>query len=172
MGRPRAVNGTGERPPVTLRPARREDADRLREWRNDPVAVAYSVTGEAVSPAEHASWVAARLDDPDTRLWIAEEGSVPVGQVRVDIRGTTGTVSIAVAAEHRGRGLAVAMLLAMIEALSRSGPVDRLEALADPRNIASVQAFRHAGFGASAVAEDGFIRLHRDLAPTRAENGL
>ena len=78
-------------------------------------------------------------------------------------------MSIAVAAEHRGRGLGVAMLLAMIEALPRSGVVTHLEALIDPRNTASMRAFEHVGFSGSSVAENGFIRLQREVV--RAHDG-
>src|SRR4051794_32881053 len=82
---------------VTLRPARAGDAPLLLAWRNDPETRRWSFSQGEVTAAEHAAWLAARLQDPATLLLVAEVDGAPAGQVRVDRADGVGVVSIAVA---------------------------------------------------------------------------
>jgi UDP-2,4-diacetamido-2,4,6-trideoxy-beta-L-altropyranose hydrolase len=164
------MTAAGQRPAVTLRPARTDDADRVMEWRNDGDAVRFSVTGRPVSETEHRRWFTAMLADGHVRLWIAEESGEAVGQVRLDATEGTGTVSIAVARGHRGRGLAVPMLRALIEVVAADGDVRRLKALTHPDNASSLRAFERAGFRRQDAPEGAFLVLLREL-PVGARPG-
>ncbi len=161
MGRPGPVTAAGQRPAVTLRPAREDDVTRIMEWRNDGDAVRFSVTRRPVSEVEHAQWFSAQLADGTVRLWIAEEAGDPVGQVRLDVTEGTGTVSIGVATQHRGRGIAETMLRAMIEAVAGDDDVRLLKALTHPDNTSSLRAFERAGFRRVGASEGGFVVLLR-----------
>jgi spore coat polysaccharide biosynthesis protein SpsF len=131
---------------VYLRPAIASDADDVLRWRNEPDAVRRSGTGRPADPAEHRDWFAGRLDDPATRLWIAELDSTSVGFVRVDVASAVGTVSIAIDADRRGHGLGTAILHAVLERLEGDFQIEVLEALVQPDNVASLRAFQAAGF--------------------------
>jgi RimJ/RimL family protein N-acetyltransferase len=144
---------------LALRAATAGDSARLLEWRNDPAAVAFSVTGRRVADAEHDRWLRKRLDDPDTSLWIAEDRGTAVGQVRVDRVGAVGTVSIAVAPDHRGRRLATAILFAMLDELDRAGAVTELRATVHPDNTPSLRAFEKVGFVPTGERDRGFVIL-------------
>jgi RimJ/RimL family protein N-acetyltransferase len=157
------MTAAGQRPAVTLRPARQDDAARIREWRNDGDAVRFSVTGRPVSTAEHRRWFTALLADASARLWIAEQAGTALGQVRLDVADGTGTVSIAVAPEHRGRGVAVAMLGALVDSVAGDQDVRRLRALIHPDNASSLHAFERAGFRRAGAAEGGFVVLLRQV---------
>jgi UDP-2,4-diacetamido-2,4,6-trideoxy-beta-L-altropyranose hydrolase len=148
---------------VTLRAATALDAPLLLELRNDPDAVRFSVTGREVAPAEHVDWLVARLADPDTRLWIAEEDGVAVGQVRVDLRDGTGTVSIGIAPAHLGRGIGPAVLQAMVVEIERDARVHALRAVARAENRASRRAFERAGFQGRERHDRDFIVLERSV---------
>src|ERR1035438_6256290 len=71
MGRPGPLTAGHQEAEVTLRPATEDDSGVLLEWRNDPEAVRFSVSGRAVTPVEHREWLSGRLADPGTFLWIA-----------------------------------------------------------------------------------------------------
>src|SRR5487761_22820 len=114
MGRPGPLTAGEPRAEVTLRPATEDDSDVLLEWRNDPEAIRFSVSGRGVTPAEHREWLSGRLAHPGSRLWIAEQAGTAVGQVRVDMEDGIGTVSVAVAPSQRGLGLGSAVLQAMV----------------------------------------------------------
>jgi UDP-2,4-diacetamido-2,4,6-trideoxy-beta-L-altropyranose hydrolase len=153
------VKATGSTPQVTLRRVRSDDAELMREWRNDHDAVRFSVTGRPVTPDEHAAWFARQVDDPARLFWIAEQMGRPAGQVRVDVTGSEGTVSIAVAPEQRRRGIGTSILQAMLSEIVHHPEVRTLTALAHSDNVASVRAFERAGFRHVGQAERKFVRL-------------
>jgi UDP-2,4-diacetamido-2,4,6-trideoxy-beta-L-altropyranose hydrolase len=108
--------------------------------------VRFSGTGRAVSPQEHGAWLAARLAQQQPRLWIGEVDEVPVGQVRLDVEGASGEVSIAVAPEARGRGHGQAMLRSL-QAIAAADPeVDLVVALVHRDNAASLRLFAACEF--------------------------
>lgn len=146
---------------VTLRRATVDDANRLMEWRNDPDAVRFSVSGTWIEKEEHERWLRAHLEDPATRLWIAEEAGQAVGQVRVETEGAVGVVSIAVAPGHRGRGLGSAILRAMLSEMGRDRTIQTLKATVHPDNVASLRVFERAGFRPRTGRTRGFLVLER-----------
>jgi RimJ/RimL family protein N-acetyltransferase len=129
----------------------------LLEWRNESDAVRFSASGRPVTTAEHERWFTrVRSDQSGTTIWIIEDSGTPVGQVRVDVENSVGVVSIAIAVEHRGRGIGPNALRAMVAAVSAEGEVRLLRALAHADNSRSLRAFEVAGFHRTAVAENGF----------------
>lgn len=115
--------------------------------RNDPDAVRYSVSGRAVTSEEHGHWFSAVRSDPSRcHIWIAEDGAETVGQVRIDLNGDSGAVSIAVGVGHRGRGIGTAMLKAVVAQVGIDGAPSRLTAVVRSDNAASLHAFAAAGF--------------------------
>lgn len=128
---------------MRLRPATLDDAERLREWRNDPETVAASLTGRAVEPEEHQAWLELVIDHPGDRLLIVEDGGEPVGQVRLQ-RHESGEVEvhIGLARDVRGRGLGRAALDLAWEEADAEVLVARVLA----ENQRSLRAFAAAGF--------------------------
>ncbi len=148
MGRPGALTAEPRSgPEITLRAARDEDSEMLMTLRNDPDAVRYSVSGRAVTSEEHGHWFSVVRGDPSRcRIWIAEDGAETVGQVRIDLSGDCGVVSIAVGVDHRGRGVGTAMLKAVVARVGLDGAPSRLTAMVRSDNAASLHAFAAAGF--------------------------
>jgi RimJ/RimL family protein N-acetyltransferase len=153
---------------IALRAARPDDARRLLEWANDPATRAASFDREPIAWQEHVAWLAAVLDDPARRLWIAEEAGVPVGQVRVDRAADgVGVVSIGLAAGARGRGLGREVLALGLAAAAAELGIHRARAIVRAANLPSRRLFEGAGFAPSAgVATPGpadALTLEADL---------
>jgi UDP-2,4-diacetamido-2,4,6-trideoxy-beta-L-altropyranose hydrolase len=163
VGRPGPLTVERKRPHVTLRAAREDDVTLIRALRNDADAVRFSKSALPVSETEHARWFATALADPRMRLWVAEENAIPVGQVRVDVDGSTGVFSIAVAAAARGRGLGQAMLRLALAEVERQHLATTMTAATHPENTASIHVFERVGFKRRAVTEDGFVVLELEL---------
>jgi len=142
---------------LRLRPATSDDAAELLRWRNDAQTRAMSVARGPVEPSQHAAWLAAALRSADRRLYVAEDGG-PVGQIRLDRCGPGAfEVSVTVAPEARGRGLAATMLRAAEETALALG-ASLLTAWIRLENEASTRAFKRAGY-------HGFARRERDGEP-------
>lgn len=133
---------------LRLRTAGPGDRRRTWEWANDVTVRAASFSTAPIGWREHCAWFEARLADPAAHLFIAvDRDDRPVGIVRFAVGGASAVVSIAVDAEHRGRGFGPEMLSLGCERLfaARSG-VERVEAWIREGNVHSLRAFRRAGF--------------------------
>jgi UDP-2,4-diacetamido-2,4,6-trideoxy-beta-L-altropyranose hydrolase len=157
MGRPGSLTAARHAPDIALRTVEDGDSALLLGWRNESAAVRFSASGRPVTMAEHERWFARVRGDTGTTIWIIEDNGTPVGQVRVDVEDGVGVVSIAIAVEHRGRGIGPNALRAMVDAVTAQGGVQLLRALAHPDNSRSLRAFEVAGFHPTAVAENGFV---------------
>jgi RimJ/RimL family protein N-acetyltransferase len=132
---------------IRLRAARADDEERLRVWRNDPVAKAASFASHTIQPSEHHRWFVTKLGDSNCVLLIVEVNGEPVGQIRLDrVDSEVAVVSIGLAPRARGRGVGRAALrLAAAVAADRLA-VLAIEAHVKPENTASLSAFKAAGF--------------------------
>ena len=103
---------------MVLRPAELNDADRLFQWRNDPLTRDASRHGRELGREEHQAWLEDSVSRPDRQLLIAEVDGVAVGTVRAD-RGDDGCeISWTVAPAARGQGIGqrmVSQLVAQLE---------------------------------------------------------
>lgn len=135
---------------MNLRLATLDDARLLWEWRNDPTVRAYSHNKQPIPWEDHMRWMGARSKDPDCRIWIAEVGGVPVGQVRYDREagpgGKVGTISFSVAAEHRGKGYGTTILRASRDRAWQELELSAIVGEVKPENFPSRRAFEAAGF--------------------------
>ncbi len=131
---------------VALRNATADDARLLLDWRNDTQTRQSSWSSEPVSQVDHARWMEKTLSSRERLLFVAQVDQKPVGQVRLDLLGSgLAEVSITVAPECRGKGLAAAMLRAANDAALGAG-VTTLRAQIKVGNEKSVRAFKAAGF--------------------------
>jgi spore coat polysaccharide biosynthesis predicted glycosyltransferase SpsG/RimJ/RimL family protein N-acetyltransferase len=150
---------------VTVRRATIDDAALLLKWRNDPVTRGVSRTSDVVPWDEHMAWLSSSLLREDRILLVAEDESEglrrPVGTVRWD-RDDGPTpyweVSITVAPERRGGGMARPLLLAGEQYLlsSRPAPDDAMTLVAVLRedNTPSAKLFAASGYLPYAPRDD------------------
>lgn len=142
---------------LAARPATSEDALMLLRWRNDPSVRAVSRSSEPVPWSSHRAWLAHVLEDPDRRLYVTEQAGIRVGTVRFDRLDDGGEweVSITLAPEARGRGLAGAVLAAAEEAFAADQPDATLVAAILPDNAPSQRLFVRAGYAHVPDRRDG-----------------
>jgi spore coat polysaccharide biosynthesis predicted glycosyltransferase SpsG/RimJ/RimL family protein N-acetyltransferase len=155
--------------PVDVRPASAEDADLLRRWRDDPATRAASRSSAEVDPDEHRAWLAGVLVDGNRHLLVGSDGTGDVGTVRWDrVDDGEWEVSITVAPDRRGEGLAGRLLAAGESWLAGREPAtNTLLAAVRADNQPSLRLFRSAGYLPDLPAgEAGFLRLVRQRVPT------
>ena len=147
---------------LTMRPATRADADFLRSLRNESDVVSASRTDQPVDAATHAAWLSNSLASRTRRLFVVCLDSQPIGQARLDSVADGEWVSIALAADYRGKGLGT-------EVLRTVKAVARGDLLAEVRkaNERSLALFRRCGFADSGSDQD-FVHLRWAGARERA----
>src|SRR4051812_17059377 len=97
---------------MSLRRVRPEDCRQLWEWANDPVTRRDSFSSESIPWATHVEWFEQLLVDPNRAAYIATMNGESVGQIRFDRSRAPAVVSVSIAPEHRGQGLATAVIAA------------------------------------------------------------
>lgn len=96
---------------ITMRPATAADSDLLLAWRNDPGTQAASRSTAPVPREDHERWMQFNVfyGYPQHLVMIADSDIGSVGVVRFDMDKAdvlSCEVSITIAPEHRGKGMA------------------------------------------------------------------
>jgi len=135
---------------VRVRSATSEDSAEILRWRNDPDSRKNSRDRKMIPFETHQEWFEQVLSNPERVLLVAEntDGQL-VGQVRFDLMTTEAIfyeVSITLAPEARGQGLALPLLTAAEEHFLDSLGSVQLCAYVDKDNKASEYLFGSAGY--------------------------
>jgi RimJ/RimL family protein N-acetyltransferase len=153
---------------LEVRPAAASDARRLWKWSNDPETRMWSFTPRMIERDEHLAWLDGVLGDPaHGRLYIVLDKGVPVGQVRFDVqdedaaRPSVAEVSVSVAPESRGQGLAGPVICAASRRFLGEVGVQKLVARVMPDNARSLRAFQAADFDERGDASSRWRELVR-----------
>jgi spore coat polysaccharide biosynthesis protein SpsF len=133
-----------------LRKATIDDAMDILAWRNDPQTRAASFNKEEIDPESHIKWFRGKLNDEDCELFILTAGQDKLGHIRVDISGSTGTISYMINPEHRGKGYGTEIIRLLDTAVDKK--VSVLSAFVEKENTASQKCFEKNGYNRS---EDG-----------------
>lgn len=140
---------------IEFRKATKNDADRLLEWRNDPLTRQYSFHTEVVDRETHLRWLDQILQNPYSTLYIIHIDGIPAASLRADrnLEGET-ELSWTVDPNHRGKGIGKALL---IEA--RSFIKGILTAQIKRENKASIKMAEAAGF--TQIQESNGVLFYR-----------
>lgn len=145
--------------PLTLRPATMADAEPIWRWRESLPPSAFRAGPNPPLP-QHLDWFANALKDPSRHMLMAQSEK-RVAHLRLDLDGTTATVSILLRDGVRGQGYG-RRALAFLGPFGRRHGITRLTAEVAATNIASLRLFRGAGYTQSR-GTDGFVRFERRL---------
>ncbi len=103
---------------LTLRTVRESDKELLFVWANDPETRRNSFNALPIPWADHERWFADRIQDRDTRIFIAQdERGHAVGLVRFHKRGDHAYLSLSVEQQSRRKGIATKMTILGCEAI-------------------------------------------------------
>jgi RimJ/RimL family protein N-acetyltransferase len=149
---------------IELRFANPGDADRLFDWRNDPITLACFRSTAPVPREDHDRWMKFNVESGygEHIVLIAENGGEPVGVIRFDADRKdimSYDVSITVAPEHREMGFASKILA------HACGLVQDFSLNAEVRheNAASKKVFESCGF-ATIGSDDRFVTYRKNAS--------
>jgi spore coat polysaccharide biosynthesis predicted glycosyltransferase SpsG/RimJ/RimL family protein N-acetyltransferase len=144
---------------LEARPATASDAELLRGWRNDPSVRSASRSTEEITAQAHVAWLTGVLEDDARVLLVVEQDGKPLGTVRFDrLHERLWEVSITLAPDARGRGLAHGVLAAAETAWRRQvGDGPAVLACVRPANASSARLFLRAGYRPAPEHADGTL---------------
>lgn len=133
---------------MLIRLAERKDAQDILRWRNDPQTRTMSRNDGLIDAQTHNTWFERALGNRDILLLVGVMLDRPIGMVRFDRQNDTTSweVSIALAAEERGKGLGKLLLTLAVELFFVTYPASTLLAEIKQCNVASRRLFESAGF--------------------------
>jgi len=142
---------------LKLRPAIKEDSRLLFEWANDPEVRVTAFATEQIPWEDHELWFERKLRDEHCYLYIAvNDGQIPVGQIRFDIREDgEAEVDVHLAPAERGKGYGTALITEGLQMLFLATDVRIVHSFVKMKNNASRNAFLKAGF-----KEQGTEHMH------------
>jgi len=124
-----------------------KDCEILWKWSNDSVVRRFAFHCGPISWEEHKEWFETKIDDPNCFYCIAIDGfGKQVGQIRFDVSDGIAETDISVIREKRGFGFGQQVIKSGVEWLCKRMFIHCVYALVKIENIASVKAFRKAGF--------------------------
>ncbi|WP_022765726.1 GNAT family N-acetyltransferase [Butyrivibrio sp. XPD2006] len=143
-----------------LRNATIEDAQDVFNWRNDPTTRANSFNKDEIDLESHMLWFGKRLGRENTLMYILMNGNKKVGNIRIDIEGTTGEISYMIAPEARGKGYGKKILALLEKTLSESEAGERINRLSGSvlkGNRASCRCFLANGYSETEQEDSYFF---------------
>ncbi len=153
----------------SLRKATPNDLEFLFNLRNEEVVRRFSLNSELISLDTHKKWFERKMASQDSVIFIAEKDSEPIAQTRFDLVGEdTAEVSIAVAADFRGKGYGTEILKQTTRLFLDSHPnVLMVRAYIELDNAASLRSFTKAGYRLKGESNDGGKTRHFLIFPKK-----
>lgn len=134
---------------VVVRRAIRSDSEDIFNWRNDDLTRQMSHGDEYIDFETHDQWMTSSLSNENRLLLICEDAntSQKAGVVRFDVDNNQAIISINLAPEMRGKGLASQCLIGAIEYFKPAfATVSLIIATVKTQNQSSIRAFQKVGF--------------------------
>lgn len=132
---------------IELRPATEQDKELLFQWANDRMVRENSFSTQQITWEEHVKWFDAKMNDRNTKMFIAVGNGESIGQIRLDIEENMGIISYSIAFPYRGLGYGKVILELLEKCITQQikepfvlcGKVKE-------KNIASQKSFLRLGY--------------------------
>jgi RimJ/RimL family protein N-acetyltransferase len=135
-----------ERAGVRIRGVKADDSDALLSLRNDAGSVAASASQRSIPIQEHLSWFSDRMASRHPDIWVAEQTGRVIGYARLDRIDRRAWISVAVARDARGVGVAGDLIRSVQKETVHDGEIEVLRASVRLENRASIRVFEKNGF--------------------------
>lgn len=136
---------------LNLRPVEAGDEQLLLDWANQAEVRNNAINPEQITASAHHVWFGRRLNDPETFIFIAVSDGIPLGQIRFEPHEGSFEIDYSVDAASRGKGIGAFLLHEGMNRLRNAGVKGTVAGLVKPSNVASIKAFRKAGFNEARI---------------------
>lgn len=141
---------------LKLRSVVEEDSFLLFKWANSFEVRENALNSQRIEWKKHQTWFREKISSPNSKIYILENGNLPIGQIRYD-RKEQGFWYMDFFIEQKFRGLGLGKKIIELSRSNISGPV---KALVKKENLASNKVFQKLGFEKT-QSEKGFVEYLR-----------
>jgi len=132
---------------LELREAKMNDAKLLFDWANDPIMRVNSFNQKNIEWDQHIAWLKNKLDNSNSKIFIATFLGDYVGQIRFDKDGANAIIDFYIAKEFRGKGLGPRLLISGTKKIAGYWKdIENIVGKVKKNNFSSKRAFLKAGF--------------------------
>lgn len=145
---------------LSIRKVTQEDSELILTWRNDPRVYRFALNSNPVQEKDHETWFKAKLESKKSFWYMGLYDGTPCGTVRYDATESEEEVeiSISVAPEFWGKGLATQMMALGEKELVKSTKVLKITATVLTENKKSMDLFERSGYETKLVRFKKIIR--------------
>lgn len=137
---------------VYLRKVESEDIDLLFGWANDHLVRENSFNSDPIPYEDHTAWFERMMNDETVLQFIMMLGSIPIGQIRLNVEGNEAEIGYSISSEYRGKGYGRLILNLLKDEISLNYPnIHVLKARVKPDNEASNRLFITEGFSTDCI---------------------
>lgn len=124
-----------------------EDIYLYYNWANDPLVRQNSYTQDLIPFETHQKWFNSKIHSDNNFFYLfLNEEDTPVGQVRIEKGKEETIIGVSVDQNFRGLSLSSIMLKTACIDFKKNYPEEKIIAYIKESNLASLNAFRKAGF--------------------------
>lgn len=129
-----------------LKQVEEEDCDLLFKWANNKEVRKNSFNNKEISYDEHIKWFKKMILSPNVFMYIMDNGSKPVGQVRIEVIENCGTISYSIDKEFRGQKLGALIIKLIEKKIEELYEVDEIIGYVKKDNEPSKKIFKNLGY--------------------------
>ena len=132
---------------VTVRKAVEADTVRYFDWANDPSVRKNAFESSPIPWEVHYNWFQQKLKAENSYLYVGEDNSAAIGQVRFDISSGIAEISYSIDVAYRGKGFGALLMKLSIQALLQEKiDIKCFLAKVKKENLPSKRIFLNLGF--------------------------
>jgi RimJ/RimL family protein N-acetyltransferase len=133
---------------LKFRQARESDVQIYFDWANDETVRQNSINPAKIGFDEHVKWFMVKLHDPQTIMLVFVSENQEIGQIRIEIDHVKceAIINYSIDKRYRGKGFGTKILTESQSYYKGIQSKYPLVGFVKPGNVASVFAFRKAGF--------------------------
>lgn len=148
---------------ISLRIATIDDAETYFDWANDASVRQQSFSSQLIQWEDHKKWFQKKILDQNCLMYVLEDNSKPIGQIRFDILDGIARIDYSLGKDMRGKGLGKTLIDRGVYLASKSKNLT-FQAEVKEQNIVSAKVFARCGFKEidSNNSEAKIFQLHLD----------
>ncbi|AOR22914.1 GNAT family N-acetyltransferase [Clostridium taeniosporum] len=148
---------------IKLRNVNKDDCRLLYNWVNDEQVRKSSFKTKKIVYDEHKNWFEEKLNSNNTKIFILEESKQNIGQIRIEIDGSSALIDYSIDKKYRGKGYGIKIIEIIEKEIKKKLPqISTLEAIVKLNNIISQRCFEKNNY--NKYLENKYVLYKKEIS--------